>query len=116
MYMYENNYIPTIKPTKIELVADDLFITLPDELTLLNGKKWHMLICEKLPQGENIGQVIFIVKEVKYPGMNGIGNILRTDALRCRRRYTLTYGWDDPHFMVCGTRESAYVPVSAATV
>ena len=115
MYMCENRCIPTIKPKNIELIGNDLLITLPDELTLLNGKKWYLVICEKLPQGDAIGTVTFIVNDIKYVAVNGIGNVLRTDALRCRRRYTLTYGWDDPHFMVCGTKCSAFVPVTAIT-
>ena len=114
MYMYENRCIPTIKPQKIELVGNDVEIFLPN-LTLLNGKKWYLLICECIPKGTDIGDVIFIVNDVKYPAVNGLANILKTDMIRCRRRYTIVYGWDTPHFVVCGTQESAFVPETAPT-
>ncbi len=112
MYVYENRCIPTIKPSKIELVGDDLIITLPN-LSLLNGKKWYLLICQCLPKGTQIGNVSFLINGIKYPVINGLANILKTDMISCRRRYTIVYGWDTPHFVMCGTKESAYIPDTA---
>lgn len=112
MYMYENRCIPTIKPISLELDGNDLYIELPN-LTLLNGKKWNLILCRCIPKGKSIGDVVFIVGTEKLKAINGIGNDLKTDMLRSRRRYTLTYGWDEPHIMVCGTVESAYIPKSA---
>ncbi len=108
-----NGYTPTIKPTKIELIGDDLRITLPD-LTLINGKRWFLLICQKLPKGSTIGNVVFISGGEKLSAFTVIGNELKTDMIRSRRRYTLTYGWNAPHFMVGGACPSAYVPTTAA--
>ncbi len=101
--------IATIKPLNIELSGNDLIVTLPN-ITLINGKKWHLLICQCLPKGTEIGNVTFITNGKKLESMNGIGNVLKTDMLCSRRRYTIVYGWDKPHIMVCGTKPSAYVP------
>lgn len=114
MYVYQNNCIPMIKPVSVALSGTTLQITLP-ALSLLNGKKWHLVICQSLPQGTEIGSVEFIVNGTTYPGVNGIGNELKTDMLKARKRFTIIYGWDVPHFMVCGTCESAFVPSTAVT-
>ncbi len=115
MYVYQNECIPTIKPTSMALSGTTLQITLPSDISLLNGKKWHLLICQSIPQGASIGSIVFVVKGVNYPAMNGIGNTLKTDMICPRRRYTLVYGWDVKHFMLCGTKESAFVPSTAPT-
>lgn len=109
MYLYENKCIPTIKPVSVALNTNDLVITLPN-LTLLNGKKWYLLLCQYLPQGTEVGNVSFVVDGTTYPAVNGIGNALKTDMLCSRKRHTLVYGWDAPHFMLCGTKPSSFVP------
>lgn len=115
MYIYNNTCIPTIKATNLAMSGTTLQITLPN-ISLLNGKKWRLLICQNLPVPEGtIGDIVFIVNGTNYPAMNGIGNNLKTDMLPKRKPVTLIYGWDPKHFMVCGTCESAYVPSTAAT-
>lgn len=116
MYIYQNGCIPTIKAVSLAMSGTTLQITLPANISLLNEKKWRLLICQNLPVPEGtIGDVIFVVNGINYPAMNGIGNNLKTDMLPKRKPVTLIYGWDPKHFMVCGTHESAYVPSTAAT-
>lgn len=116
MYTYQNTCIPTIKAVSLVMSGTTLQITLPANISLLNGKKWRLLICQNSPVPEGtIGDVVFVVNGVNYPAMNGIGNNLKTDMLPKRKPVTLIYGWDSKHFMVCGTRESAYVPSTAPT-
>lgn len=115
MYIYNNTCIPTIKATNLAMSGTTLQITLPN-ISLLNGKKWKLLICQNLPVPEGtIGDVVFVVNGTNYPAMNGMGNNLKTDMLPKRKPVTLIYGRDPKHFMVCGTCESAYVPSTAAT-
>lgn len=117
MYVYQNTCIPVIKAVSLAMSGTTLQITLPSNLSLLNGKKWKLLICQSSPVPVGtIGDVVFVVNGVNYPAMNGIGNNLKTDMLPCRKPITLIYSWDPKHFMVCGTKESAYVPSTAATV
>lgn len=116
MYTYHNGCIPLIKATALTMSGTTLQITLPSNLSLLNGKKWKLIICENSPvPAGTIGDVVFNVNGTLYPAMNGIGNNLKTDMLPKRKPVTLIYGWDPKHFMVCGTCESAFVP-TAATV
>lgn len=115
MYMYENTCIPIVKAVSLALSGTTLQITLPSNLSLLNGKKWRLLICQSIPTTATIGDVVFIVNGTNYPAVNGIGNALKTDMLPCRKPLTLIYGWDVAHFMVCGTKESAFVPSAAAS-
>lgn len=116
MYVYQNTCIPTIKAVSLAMSGTTLQITLPANISLLNGKKWKLLICQSSPvPAGTIGDVVFVVNGVNYPAMNGIGNNLKTDMLPSRKPITLIYGWDPKHFMVCGTCESAYVPTTAAT-
>lgn len=116
MYIYENTCIPTIKAISLAVVGETLQITLPNNMSLLNGKKWRLLICQNsgVPEG-SIYDVAFIVNGATYPAMNGIGNVLKTDMLPKRKPITLIYGWNPKHFMVCGTCPSAFVPTTAAT-
>lgn len=117
MYIYHNGCIPLIKATALTMSGTTLQITLPSNLSLLNGKKWKLIICENTPvPAGTIGDVVFNVNGTLYPAMNGIGNNLKTDMLSKRKPVTLIYGWDPKHFMVCGTCESAFVPTTAATV
>lgn len=116
MYIYRNGCIPTIKAVSLAMSGTTLQITLPANMSLLNGKKWRLLICENLPVPTGtIGDVVFIVNGTNYSAMNGIGNNLKTDMLPKRKPVTLIYGWDPQHFMVCGTCESAFVPTAATT-
>lgn len=116
MYVYQNTCIPTIKAVSLAMSGTTLQITLPNNISLLNGKKWKLLICQSLPVPTGtIGDVVFVVNGVNYPAVNGIGNNLKTDMLPSRKPITLIYGWDVKHFMVCGTCESAYVPTTATT-
>lgn len=117
MYIYHNGCIPLIKATALTMSGTTLQITLPSNLSLLNGKKWKLIICENSPvPAGTIGDVVFNVNGTLYPAMNGIGNNLKTDMLPKRKPVTLIYGWDPKHFMVCGTCESTFVPTTAATV
>lgn len=46
MYIYDKNCIPTIKAVSMTAESGVLYITLPEKMTLINGKKWRLLICQ----------------------------------------------------------------------
>lgn len=112
MFVCENNCIPLIKPVSMTYASGVLTITLPN-LTLINGKKWRLVLCENSPvPAGTIASVQFITSGKTLPAVNGIGNVLRSDMLKKRCPMTLIYGWNVPHIMVCGTKCSAYVPTT----
>lgn len=116
--MCNNNIcIPVVKSTAVAIVGGTLRITLPDGLSLINGKQWDLIICQAIPAGAAALPVQFVVAGIAYPAYCRLGNILRGDMIRSRKSYRLAYGWDVKHFIIlsCNLCPSAFIPASAAT-
>nr|DAJ42473.1 MAG TPA: hypothetical protein [Caudoviricetes sp.] len=79
----------------------NLLITLPN-VTLVNGQVYTLSICQSLPTipaGDN-PQVMLVINSTPIPVEMQIGNYVRANALKCRRRLTLVYGTDPLHTTV----------------
>lgn len=113
MYVYENCCVPTIKSSAVAIKGTTLQITVPN-LTLLNGKAWNLIICQNIPEGADTLEVELLIGTTAYPVLTNLGNSLRGDMLRTRKRYTIAYGWDEPHFIVLSHNlcESVFIPTT----
>lgn len=81
--------------------ASNLLITLPN-VTLANGQVFTVDICQsfpEIPSGDN-PQVMIVINSSPYPVYLQMGNYVRANSLRCRRRLTLVYGTDPVHVTV----------------
>lgn len=104
-----NNCIPTIRSCGIVVEKNNVTINLPD-IQLINGKHYNLVICQCIPNPCPVGDVTFKVCGNTIPGMDAIGNALKTDMLCSRTRYDMVYGWDTPHLLVRTCKQSAFVP------
>lgn len=91
MYVYENHCVPTIKSTSVAIVGGALQITIPN-VSKLNGKRWNLIICQAIPSNAGTLPVQIISNGLNYPILSNLGNTLRADMIRPRKRYTIAYG------------------------
>lgn len=65
-----------------------------------NGTKYCLVLCQPIPVGTGTAVVEFVANNQIIPGLNGIGNKLRADQIKCRTKYSAIYGLDTPHFII----------------
>lgn len=124
MYVYKNNCncLPIVKSQSVAISDDGsaLLITLPSQMTLLNGKAWKLVICQNLPDtvASRTLPVLFVVNGITYGSLCYLGNTLRKDMLSSRKCYVLQYAWDTPHFIITSKnlKESVYIPTTNSNV
>ena len=78
--------------------TSNLLITLPNA-TLTNGQVFTLDICQSIPEipaGDN-PQVMLVINSSPYLQM---GNYVRANSLKCRKRLTLVFGTDPSHMTV----------------
>lgn len=81
--------------------ASNLLITLPN-VTLTNGQVFTLDICQSIPEipsGDN-PQVMLVINSSPYPVYLQMGNYVRGNSLKCRRRLTMVFGTDPNHMTV----------------
>lgn len=79
----------------------NLLITLPS-VTLANGQVFTLDICQSIPTipATDNPQVMIVINESPYPVYLQMGNYVRANGLKCRRRLTMVFGTDPNHATV----------------
>lgn len=79
----------------------NLLITLPN-VTLTNGQIFTLDICQSIPEipASDNPQVMLVINSSPYPVYLQMGNYVRANSLKCRRRLTMVYGTDPLHMTV----------------
>lgn len=79
----------------------NLLITLPN-VTLTNGQVFTLDLCQSMPSitaGDN-PRVMLIIDSTPYQVYLQMGNYVRANSLKSRRRLTMVYGSDPLHMTI----------------
>lgn len=88
--------ILTIKSTSIAMAGSQLLINIP-AVTLVNHQNFRLILCQPIPTGAGVSQVILQTPTSSIEMRVVTGNYVRADQLKCRRCYDMVYGTDPVH-------------------